>query len=140
MRIECTAISPQYICSFAWKQPPARPAIFQRAQKLLNRSGEGNGSGDTDVAHTAISWKAYLAAREVQHLASDMVEGFFSALRGPKPVTPVRPAILKTSPCAVPGGPEPRRRSLLAPVLPETIAAMQETAPAGTTAALAIAA
>ena len=84
MQSECTAITPQFICSYAWKQPPVRPAIFQRAQKLLSRASESAGT-DAETEHQSVSWKAYLAARERQHLASDIVEGFFNASEGGEP-------------------------------------------------------
>jgi hypothetical protein len=119
MQSECTAITPQFICSYAWKQPPVRPAIFQRAQKLLSRENLG---ADTSQAGP---WKAYLAARERQHLASDIVEGFFSAQRELKPSSLVRPSILMTKP---PAGRS--AKGLLASVLPQN-AASEEPAPAG---------
>jgi hypothetical protein len=116
MQKECTAISPQFICSYAWKQPPVRPALFQRAQKLLSRS-------NLDADHSqAGPWKAYLAARERQHLASDIVEGFFSAQRELKPLSLVKPSILLSNPPA-----DRPARGLLASVLPQD-AASQELA------------
>ncbi len=131
MQSECTAMTPQFICSYAWKQPPVRPAIFQRAQRLLSRNSEGLGA-DTSQA---IPWKAYLEARERQHLASDVVEGFFSAPRGVTPLSGVRPSILTSNPIA-----DRPARGLLAPVLPQDAAALQESAPADPTAGLPIAA
>jgi hypothetical protein len=88
MRRESAVITPQFICSYAWKQPPARPALFQRAQKLLTRENLG---ADTSQAGP---WKAFLASRERQLLASDIVEGFFSAPRDVEPSSMVRPSIL----------------------------------------------
>jgi hypothetical protein len=129
MQSECTAITPQFICSYAWKQPPVRPAIFQRAQKLLSRASESAGP-DAETEHQSISWKAYLAARELQHLASDIVEGFFNAPKGVNPNSAVRPAILASK---APG------RGLLSPILPQEATA-QKPAPAGSTAGLPIAA
>ncbi len=131
MQSECTAITPQFICSYAWKQPPVRPALFQRAQKLLSRTCEGLGAD----ASQAIPWKAYLESRERQHLASDIVEGFFSAPRGVKPHNAVRPSILMSNPSA-----DRPRKGLLAPVLPQDAVASQETAPADSPAGLPIAA
>ena len=131
MQSEYTAITPQFICSYAWKQPPARPAIFQRAQKLAARNAEGLGA-DTSQA---IPWKAYLETRERQHLASDIVEGFFSAPRGVKPHNAVRPSILMSSPAG-----DHARRGLLAPVLPQNAAASQEPVLNGSTPGLPIAA
>ncbi len=129
MQSECKAITPQFICSYAWKQPPVRPAIFQRAQRLLSRASENSGV-DAETEHQSISWKASLAARERQHLASDVVEGFFSAPKGLTPQSAARPAILASKASG---------RGLLAPILPQEATA-QEPAPAVPTAALPIAA
>ena len=129
MQSECTAITPQFICSYAWKQPPVRPAIFQRAQKLLSRASESAGT-DAETAHQSVSWKAYLAARERQHLASDIVEGFFNAPKGVAPYSAVRPAILSSKASG---------KGLLASILPQAAAA-QEPAPAVSTAGMSIAA
>ena len=41
---------------------------------------------DAETEHQSVSWKAYLAARERQHLASDIVEGFFNAPEGGGPL------------------------------------------------------
>ena len=129
MQSECTAITPQFICSYAWKQPPVRPAIFQRAQKLLSRASESAGT-DAETEHQSVSWKAYLAARERQHLASDIVEGFFNAPKGVAPYSAVRPAILSSKASG---------KGLLASILPQ-VAAAQEPAPAVSTAGMSIAA
>jgi hypothetical protein len=129
MQSECTAITPQFICSYAWKQPPVRPAIFQRAQKLLSRASESAGT-DAETEHQSISWKAYLAARERQHLASDIVEGFFNAPKGVNPSSAVRPAILASKASG---------KGLLAPILPQDSTA-QKPASAVSTAGLPIAA
>jgi hypothetical protein len=119
MQKECTANSPQYICSYAWKQPHLRRALFQRAQKFLTREDlEANTSQGGP-------WKAYLAARERQHLASDIVEGFFSGPREVKPSSLVRPSILMSKLAQ-----DRPSRGLLAPVLPQE-AASQEPADTG---------
>ncbi len=125
MQSECKAITPQFICSYAWKQPPVRPAIFQRAQKLLSRASEISSTDAAEVERHSVSWKAYLEARSRQHLASDIVEGFFNAPRGVKPYSPVRPDILTSK---VTG------KGLLAPILPQEAGAQEPVAnssPAG---------
>ncbi len=137
MQSEYTAITPQFICSYAWKQPPVRPAIFQRAQKLLSRAGESHGPDLSEAVHPSIPWKAYLASRERQHLASDVVEGFFSAPRGVAPQSAVRPSILMSNP---PVDADRPRKGLLASVLPQNAAATPEPAPANSLPALPIAA
>jgi hypothetical protein len=119
MQRESAAITPQFICSYAWKQPLARPALFQRAQKLLTRENLG---ADTSQAGP---WKAFLAARERQLLASEIVEGFFSASRDMKPSSLVRPSILTSKlPADTPA------KGLLASVLKQD-AVSQDPAPDG---------
>jgi hypothetical protein len=130
MRSEGKAITPQFICSYAWKQPPVRPAIFQRAQKLLSRAGEISGAEAAEVERHSVSWKTYLEARERQHVASDIVEGFFNAPRGVKPQIPVRPPVLTSK---VTG------KGLLAPIIPQETATVEPVA-AGSTDGLSIAA
>ena len=130
MQSECKAITPQFICSYAWKQPPARPAIFQRAQKLHSRASEISSTGAAELERHSVSWKAYLEARERQQLASDIVEGFFNAPRGVKPYSPVRPEILTSKATG---------RGLLAPILPQEAAELEPVA-AGSPCELPIAA
>ncbi len=130
MQSEGKAITPQFICSYAWKQPPVRPAIFQRAQKLLSRASEISGAEAAEVERHSVSWKTYLEARERQHVASDIVEGFFSAPRGVTPQIPVRPEILVSKNTG---------KGLLAPILPQETA-NQEPVAAGSTDELSIAA
>jgi hypothetical protein len=138
MQSEYTAITPQFICSYAWKQPPERPSIFQRAQKLLSRASENADASGT--VHPSIPWKAYLALRELQHLASDIVEGFFSAPRGIMPHNAIRPAILMSKAPALPDGADKPLRGLLAPILPQEAAARREPELADIPDALPIAA
>jgi hypothetical protein len=120
------AALPQSICSYAWKMPPARPAIFERAQKLTSR-GEAFAS---QAEQSSIPWKAYLAEREFQHLALDLAEALFAAVPSAGAPDAERPASLmlggKLSPLAGTGP----ARGLLAAALPEGAGAdSQESGP-----------
>lgn len=120
MQSECTAISPQFICSYAWKKPARRPALLERAHKPSARSGE---SYSTEAEHPSIPWKAYLTSREFQHMASDLAEAIFTAPLTPKFESADRPAALMLDAQALPGAASGPRRGLLAPVLPREAAA-----------------
>ncbi len=78
MQSECLAVSPDLICSYAWKVPAERPAIFERAQRLIARSEEKSSRDASKAEHPSIPWKAYLASREFQHLSSDLAEALFA--------------------------------------------------------------
>jgi hypothetical protein len=108
MQSECLAISPNLICSYAWKVPERRPAIFERAQTALARSGEKAARDNP-----SIPWKAYLASREFQHLASDLAEAFFAESPSVWNENDGRPAILSNAAHAVAGPPG----GLLEPIL-----------------------
>ncbi len=93
MRSECMAASPQTVCSYTWKVPPARPALFKRAQSIIARSEENSGRAAARAGHPSITWKAYLATREFQNLASDLADAFFAGASGADPGgAAVRPA------------------------------------------------
>ncbi|MGB8734507.1 MAG: hypothetical protein WCD20_00080 [Rhodomicrobium sp.] len=118
MQSECTATAPQFISSYAWKLPPARPAIFERASKLI-RTGEKTKSDASEAEHPSIPWKAYLASREFQHLASDLAEALFTAAPRPGIEGASRPACLMPNARVLPGNEGEPPRGLLAPALPE---------------------
>ncbi len=140
MQSECMAAAPQFVGSYAWKVPPARPAIFDRAQKLIH----GNEKCERDAApaeHPSIPWKAYLASREFQHLASDLAEAFFKAHPAAGLQSAVRPASLKMNRQALRGADGEPLQGLLAPALPDSAAAgSQKSGPALEQRNLAIAA
>jgi len=138
MQSECMAIPPQFIWSYAWKVPPARPAIFERAQKALSQSDE-KASGDAAQAeHPSIPWKAYLASREFQHLASDLADAIFAEPKGTGLLPVLRPACLRLS---APATGEKPLRGLLAYALPQgETEVSQETEPRKQSRDVAIAA
>jgi hypothetical protein len=121
MRSECMAAMPQFLCSYAWKVPPARPALFERAQALLSGGEEKAGHDAHQGEHASIPWKAYLASREFQHLASNLAEAFFAEPSSAGSTNAARPACLTSSAAALPeAGAEPPR-GLLKPVLAEGV-------------------
>ncbi len=127
MQSECTATSPQFISSYAWKLPPARQAIFERASKLI--LGAGENSDASEAEHPSIPWKAYLASREFQHLASDLAEAIFSTPPRLGLESATRPACLRLDARALPENEGEPRRGLLAAALPQGGASAQDDAP-----------
>jgi hypothetical protein len=129
MQSECMAASPQFISSYAWKLPLERPAIFERASKLISETGDHDHSsaGAEGAVHPSIPWKAYLASREFQHLASDLAEAIFNAQPRPGFDGAARPASLVLDAPLPPKEQAGSRRGLLASVLTPEAAASQET-------------
>lgn len=126
MQSECTAASPQLISAYAWKLPLERPAIFERASKLI--SGTGGGHFNTcaqEAEHPSVPWKAYLASREFQHLASGLAETIFNARPRLGFDSAPRPASLTLDARVLPAKQEAPRRGILAPALPQDTAASQ---------------
>jgi hypothetical protein len=118
MRSECLAALPQSFSSYAWKVPPARPALFDRAQSLLTSSGEQSAREAPQAGHPSVPWKAYLASREFQHLSSDLAEALFAAALPDTVPDAVRPASLAISEAALAAKDGNARSGLLAAILP----------------------
>jgi hypothetical protein len=113
MRSECTAPVPQSICSYTWKAsatPRRRPALSEDVREAPSQLAE---KGE----HASIPWKAYLAAREFQTLASDLAEGLFSSQASAALPDLAVPAILKSDACAAAGAAGRPSSELLTPVL-----------------------
>ncbi len=125
MRSECIAASPRSISSYAWKVPCARPALFDRAQRLQIASAEQSAQEASQAGHPSIPWKAYLASREFQHVSSDLAEALFAATCADPVPSGIRPASLTSSarPAAAADG--KALNGLLAPVLQESPADSQ---------------
>jgi hypothetical protein len=119
MQSECLAVSPNLICSYVWKVPAARPATFDRNKTLTSSAGEKAGKEALRADHSSIPWKAYLASREFQYLASDVAEAFFAKL-APAGELEAPPSSLKSDKAALSAG--GFHRGLLAPVLPDAVA------------------
>jgi hypothetical protein len=113
MQSECLAVSPDLICSYAWKVPAERPAIFDRAQRLMEKSSRGAAKPE----HPSVPWKAYLASREFQHLSSDLAEAFFSELPPAIHGDALHPGGLTLEACAPGAAASKPAQGLLAPVL-----------------------
>jgi hypothetical protein len=125
MHSDCLAASPRSIHSYAWKIPPARPALFDRAQRLPIAGGEQPAREATQTDHPSIPWKAYLASREFQHLSSDLAEALFTA-PCPDPVPgAIRPASLTSGGSGLASADGKALSGLLAPVLPGSAAGSQ---------------
>lgn len=108
MQNECMALAPQSLVTFTWKEPPAKPSILQRAENAQQGSLDQNGRPDQPY----LPWKAYLATRDFQNLASDITNAFFA--KADEAAVPThRPQVLMATSPAASG----HRSSLLAPVL-----------------------
>jgi hypothetical protein len=118
MQSECLAASPRSISSYAWKVPPARPALFDRAQRPQNAGSEQPARDASQADHPSIPWKAYLVSREFQHVSSDLAEALFTdPCPEPAPAT-VRPASLTLGRSALAAADGKALSGLLAPILP----------------------
>jgi hypothetical protein len=140
MQSECLAASPRSISSYAWKVPPARPALFDSAQRQLSAGREQPAHGASQADHPSIPWKAYLVSREFQHLSSDLAEAIFT---GPCPEPApagVRPASLILAASALAAVDEKALSGLLAPVLASGSGDSQAPQHAGQPDGLALAA
>jgi hypothetical protein len=130
MRSECMAAVPHSMCSYTWKMPVThqRPALFEHAQESMSPSA-GMTREAEKVEHPSIPWKAYLATREFQNLASDLADAVFSA--SPNDSIPDRsvPTILTRDPRDLPGAAVKPLRGVLASVLPADAGAMPQSKP-----------
>jgi len=98
--------------------PPARPALFEHAQRMLVADDEQEARETPQAGHPSIPWKAYLASREFQHVSSDLAEALFSAPCPDAMPGIVRPASLAMSESALAAVDGKARSGLLAPILP----------------------
>ncbi len=122
MRSECLAASPRSISSYVWKVPPARPRLFDCAQRLLAASGEQPAREASQADHPSIPWKAYLASREFQHVSSDLAEALFTVPCPEAVPGAIRPASLISNENALAAADGKALSGLLAPVLPGSAA------------------
>jgi hypothetical protein len=117
MRNECTAVPPQFISSYAWKEPLRRPELFERAERLIARAQE-RGRDAAKAEHPSIPWKAYLASREFQNLASDLAGALFSPSSAEVVQAASRPLSLRLNAGAFPWIGAKPLSGLLVPALP----------------------
>lgn len=119
MRSECIAALPQSTCCYTWKLPVTphmRPVLFDQANDIVSRASAKLRRGTCRAEHPSIPWKAYLASREFQNLASDMADAVFSPASSFSSSELERPSSLK--PCALTrAAGKPAPGSLLASVL-----------------------
>jgi len=130
MRSECIAALPQSTCSYTWKLPVTphmRPVLFDQAHTLVSRAGAKLRREIAKAEHPSIPWKAYLASREFQNLASDLADAVFSPASGYSSSDLERPLSLK--PCACMRlACKPEQGALLASVLQDTGEASRDNA------------
>lgn len=123
MRSECIAAAPQSLCSYTWKLPVTphmRPVLFDQSHDVLSRSAAKLRRETCKAEHPSIPWKAYLASREFQNLASDLADAVFApASSGQSSQEPERPASLILAPGACKRSTAKSVAGLLAAVLPE---------------------
>jgi len=104
MRSECIAAWPKSTCSYAWKLPVTpymRSVLFEQAHDELSRMGSKPRRETFKAEHPSIPWKAYLASREFQNLASDLAEAVFAPASDSLSAPAFeRPASLFLSACA----------------------------------------
>jgi len=88
MRSECIAAAPQLACCYTWKLPVTphmRPVLFDQAHSSFERGGVKRRREVCRAEHPSIPWKAYLASREFQNLASDLADGVFAPASARQP-------------------------------------------------------
>ena len=120
MRSYCITVSPHSTWSYAWKLPATsqmRPVLTSQAHHSNSRPSawlQGEAAG---AEHSSISWKTYLASRELKNLASDLADAVFSpsstSLSSPETE---RPSSLNTREFAQTAG-QPSAGSLVTSVL-----------------------
>ena len=81
MRSTCMAVSPLSTCSYAWKlpvTPQTRPAFIDQTHNSPSRSEASLRREAVRPECSSISWKTYLALRELKILASNLTDAVFS--------------------------------------------------------------
>ncbi len=98
MRSECIAAMPQSLCAYAWKEEAlasSNKSAGRHPESSEKRTRAIDGE-PLESGHSPVSWKAHLALRDFQNLASDLAEAFFSASRVEPLGEAARPAILSS--------------------------------------------
>ncbi len=126
MRSNCIAALPHSTCSYRWKlpvTPQMRAAPIDQAHYSSTRAGAWLVRESPKAEHSSIPWKAYLASREFNNLASDIADAVFSpsstSLSSPETE---RPSSLNVRAIARTAG-QQSAGSLLASVLPDAVVA-----------------
>jgi hypothetical protein len=81
MRSECMAAPPQFACCYTWKLPATRhmrPVLLDHNHGPFSRTDSRPRRKACRAEHPSIPWKAYLASREFQNLASDIADAVFA--------------------------------------------------------------
>jgi len=121
MRSECIAALPQSVCVYAWKLPVTRhmrPVLMDQVHGLLPRPHGRLRTEALKGEHPSLPWKAYLASREFQNLASDLADAVFAPASTSQSShhKPDRPSSLISRRCRPARAAKPNR--ILAPVVP----------------------
>lgn len=120
MRSECIAALPQSACCYTWKLPVTphmRPVLLDESHDAYSRAGAKLRRETCRAEHPSIPWKAYLASREFQNLASDLAEAVFTPAASRLPAqNNDRPATLISAPRVLNNGAGEPSSGALAPV------------------------
>jgi hypothetical protein len=123
MRSECMAAPPQLACCYTWKLPATlhmRPVLLDHTHGPFLRTDPRPRRKVCRAEHPSIPWKAYLASREFQNLASGIADAVFTPSNCRQGSTDAERPLSLTA-----GSPTPGRASgkpsggLLARVLPD---------------------
>ncbi len=120
MRSESIAALPQSVCVYAWKFPVTRhmrPILSDQAHGLVPRHQRRHRVETSKAEHPSLPWKAYVASREFQNLASELADAVFVSAPASHPSQhePDRPSSLITRRRP---GKAARPHRILAPVIP----------------------
>jgi hypothetical protein len=97
MRSECIAAVPPSVSSYTWKAVSSsrtRPYPLDSAKDRISRRERRFQRSAPKAEHPSLPWKAYLASRELQNLASDLTDAVFGPSTSVKAPDLSRPAIL----------------------------------------------
>ncbi len=120
MRNECRAAMPQLACCYMWKLPVTphmRPVLFDQVHGSFERGGAKQRREVCRAEHPSIPWKAYLASREFQNLASDLADGVFAPATAAQPCPDAERPMSLTPETRTCGSESKASGGLLAPVL-----------------------
>jgi hypothetical protein len=117
MRSESMAATPHSLYAYSWKQPAAH---HLRAVLTSDRADGAHRDAEARAAeHPALSWKAYLASKDFQNLASELADTIFSPSRAAPPRDTSRPPSLLSGVSCAQGLGKPLA-GLLVPALQES--------------------
>ena len=122
MRSECIAAVPPSVSSYTWKAVSSsrtRPYSLDPAKDRVSRRERHFQRSAPKAEHPSLPWKAYLASRELQNLASDLTYAVFGPSMSEKVPDLSRPAILMLDAKGSPDAPREASNGLRAPIMPQ---------------------